>query len=143
MMAQEPAKKPQGHSPSHPEPNTVGWYFFEFWPIMVFGTCFVLMMALPLTMSEGFAAGDVFSSSDFVWAPYGILIIAAFLLGWLITFVVPRLMGAYIFCLAVYALILTENVTAMNWGWTLAILFLGFVVFGGIYMLKVKDEPKK
>ncbi|MEB3286411.1 MAG: hypothetical protein VKJ04_02795 [Vampirovibrionales bacterium] len=129
MMAKQPPQ--QSSHQNHPEPNTVGWYFFEFWPVMVFGSCFVLMMAIPLCLSGAFAAGDYYSQAS-VWAPYGLLIIGAFLMAWLVTFIAPWAMGAYVFLLGVYALIMVENVTAMNWGWMLAVLFLAFMVLGNL-----------
>lgn len=138
-MAQQPPQKPaesaeHGHHVSRFKPGTPSWYFEEFWPVMIFGTCFVLMMAVPLALSSGFAKVDFYSQGAQVWGPYGLLIIGAFILAFLIAFTLPAIMGLYILCLGVYSLILVENATATAWGPWIALFFLLFVLVGNIYM---------
>ncbi len=123
----------------HPKENTVGWYFYEFWPIMVFGLFFVIMCSVPVALSMNFAATDVFSSANFVWWGYGLLIIASFLVAWVLTFLAPKFLGVYMFLLGVAALIMVENGTGMNWGKSIAVCYLAFVFFGSIMLAKSKD----
>lgn len=138
-MSQQPSShRPDDFEREHPTPNTVAWYFYEFWPVMLFGGLFVLMVSVPLILSGAFAKADVFSSSDFVWAPYGLLIIAAFLVAWVITFCLPQIIGWYIFGLGLLALVSAEGWTATDWGKSLAFFFLLFVFLGNIYMFQVK-----
>lgn len=135
-MTDDPKNHTHGN---HPKENTVAWYFHEFWPIMIFGGFFVLMCAVPVALSTNFAANDVFSSANFVWWGYGLLIISAFIIAWLITFLAPKFMGVYMFLLGVAALILTEHATATQWGSMIAVQFLAFVFFGSILLAKSKD----
>jgi hypothetical protein len=63
--------------------RSVGWFFAEFWQIFIFGFCFVMMFSLPLII-----AGEM--------PIQGLLIPTAFILGLLLAFTIPRVMGLYI-----------------------------------------------
>jgi hypothetical protein len=90
---------------SNPE-GRVTWFFHEFWPIMVPGSCFVLMCAIPLTLSG--MMHNPFSASDVVWPFYGLLLIAEFLMAVVLACLAPRLLGVYMLVLAIYGLIFAE-----------------------------------
>lgn len=110
------------------------WFFHEFWPIMVWGFIFVLMIALPLSLSGLFP--NPFATATTVWPVYGLLIAAYFVLAMLITFVAPGWLGVYILMLGIYCLIAAEDGAAWMQGSAIAILFLMYTVVGIlIYMM--------
>ncbi len=132
-MVHHPERSEQESKPGY----RIQWFFHEFWPILLFGSFFVIMCALPLILSSQFAAMRDFSTSDIVWGPYGLLIIGAFLVAILLTFFAPRLLAWYLFLLGVLALVLAEGTAAFRVGASVAIVFLGFVLFG-IFVLPQK-----
>ncbi len=138
-MVRSKVKSEEKHE--HPPEHTFGWYFYEFWPIMLFGGLFVIMCAIPISLSGLFAASDVYSSSDQVWAPWGLFIIGAFLVCLTLMFVLPRLVGWAVFLIGVAWLVLAEGATAMNWGPWMAILFLFFMLVGNVALPQKKEAP--
>lgn len=133
------------HQPAHIEFNTattegrMNWIFFEFWPIMVWVGAFILMIALPLTLSG--VLHNPFSASDVVWSGYGLLIALEFLVALAIFIVAPRAILPYMLLLSVYGLIAAENGKAWQAGFVsdgqhmwlisnIAILFLVYLITG-------------
>lgn len=84
----------------------LNYVFFEFWPIMWFVCYFLAMISLPLTLSG--LMHNPFSSSDSVWAGYGLLIILEFVLGLAVFILAPRLVMPYFLLVIIYGLILAE-----------------------------------
>ncbi len=138
-MVRSKVKSEEEHS--HPPEHTFGWYFYEFWPVMLFGGFFVLMCAIPISLSGLFSASDVYSSADQVWAPWGLFIIGAFLLCLTLLFTAPRLVSWAVFFIGVAWLILAEGATAMNWGPWMAILFLGYMLVASFLFPQKKETP--
>lgn len=117
------------------------WFFEEFWPIMLFAGFFLLMLAIPLTLSGLFP--NPFATSTTVWPAYGLLIIGYYLVALAITFLAPGWLGAWILLIVIYDLILAEGVTATNWGNSISVLFLMYVVVGlFVFLISGKDEKK-
>lgn len=128
------------------------WFFQEFWPIIVPGACFLLLCAIPLTLSG--MMHNYFSSSDVVWSGYGLLLIAEFLLAVVIVCLCPQLLGIYMLVLSIYGLVTAENFNAWQAGWvsdgrhtwmisTLAVLFLSYVAVGNlVFMNALRNERK-
>lgn len=123
---------------SHPE-GRMNWVVFEFWPIMLWVGVFLLMNAIPLTLSG--MLRNPFSSADFVWPGYGLLLICEFVLALIIFIVAPRAIMPYMALVAIYGLIAAEQGKAWQVGWVsdgqhtwmisnIAILFLTYVAAG-------------
>jgi hypothetical protein len=68
--------------------RSVAWFFAEFWPIFIFVFCFVMMFSLPLIIAGAMPL-------------QGLLIPMAFIMGLLLAFTLPRLLGLYILGLMV------------------------------------------
>lgn len=128
------------------------WFFQEFWPILVPGSCFVLMCALPLTLSG--MLHNPFSASDVVWPLYGLMLIAEFLMAVTIICLAPRFLGIYMLLLGIYELIFAEHfkaytvafVTDGQHTWmisSIAILFLTYVVIGNLVFMNSLWNQKK
>ncbi|HEY9686295.1 MAG TPA: hypothetical protein V6C52_04895 [Coleofasciculaceae cyanobacterium] len=135
-------KHPEAHQPAHVEFDTshaegrLNWIFFEFWPIMIFVVVFLLMNAVPLTLSG--LLHNPFSSSDVVWSGYGLLLIAEFVVALIIFIVAPRAIMPYMMLVSAYGLIAAEQGKAWKVGfvsdgqheWMInngSILFLAYV----------------
>lgn len=136
---------------SNPEGRAV-WFFHEFWPILVPGACFVLMCAIPLTLSG--MLRNPFSASDVVWPFYGLLLIAEFLMAVVLICLAPRLLGVYMLVLAIYGLIFAENFKAYTVAFVsdgqhtwmisnIAILFLTYLVIGNLVFMNSLWNQKK
>jgi hypothetical protein len=137
---------------SNPE-GRVTWFFQEFWPIIIPASFFLLMCAIPLTLSG--MMHNPFSAADSVWPFYGLLLIAEFLLAVVLIWLAPRLLGVYMLVLAIYGLIFAENFKAYTAGfvsdgahtWMIsvpAILFLTYVVIGNlVFMNSLWNENKE
>lgn len=130
---------------SHPE-GRMNWIVFDFWPIMLFVVLFLVMVALPLTLS-GFLHNP-FSSADVVWAGYGLAIFLAFVLALAIFIVAPGFIMPYTLLLAIYALILAEGTRAWTvggtpWGNSAAILFLTYVLFAWLVLFNANRNARK
>lgn len=122
------------------------WIFAEFWTLILFGFLFLLMCALPLTLSH--FMHNPFSSADTVWPAYGALLFAEFLAALAICFVAPAWLGPYMLLLAVYSLIAAEQgkawqITGMPWGSGIALLFLMYLVAGLWVFWKAGLDEKK
>ena len=127
----------------HPPEGTVGWYFYEFWPVMFFGMCFILMCATPVTLSFIFGSSDPYSSSDIVPFGFGLGLLLAFSFSLVVLFVVPRFIGWYVFILGMLGLVFmrhpVHNDLAVSWGPWIAILFL-VNMFAANFFLPVKED---
>jgi hypothetical protein len=136
---------------SNPE-GRMTWFFREFWPIMIPASFFLLMCALPLTLSG--MMHNPFSASDVVWPLYGILLIAEFLMAVVLICLAPRLLGVYMLVLAVYGLIFAENFKAYTVAFvsdglhtwmisTIATLFLTYLLIGNLVFMNSLWNQKK
>lgn len=136
---------------TNPE-GRITWFFRDFWPIIIPGSFFLLMCALPLTLSG--MMHNPFSSADVVWPFYGLLLIAEFILAVILIWLAPRLLGVYMLVLAIYGLIFAENFKAYTVGFvsdtqhtwmisTIAILFLTYVVIGNLVFMNSLWNEKK
>ncbi len=132
--------------------DRVAWFFYEYWPIIVPGSCFLLLCALPLTLSG--MMHNPFSSADVVWSGYGLLLIAEFVVAVLVIALAPRFLGIYLLLLAIYSLIVAENGKAWTVGFVsdglriwpinvIAILFLSYVLVGNIVFMQACFSEKK
>lgn len=128
------------------------WFFEEFWPIIVPATCFLLMCAIPLTLSG--MLHNPFSSSDIVWGGYGVLLVAEFIGAVVILCLAPRFLGIYLLILAIYGLIFAENFNAYKVGFvsdgqhtwmisSIAILFSTYIVIGNLVFMNSLWNQKK
>lgn len=129
------------------------WFFKEFWPIMIPASFFLIMNAIPLTLSG--ALHNPFSAADVVWPGYGLLLIAEFLGAVAIICLAPRLLGIYMFLLAVYGLVTAENGHAWQAGFVsdgmhhtwminnISILFLTYVAVGNLVFMNSLRNQKK
>jgi len=137
---------------SNPE-GRWNWFFKEFWPIMIPATFFLVMNAIPLTLSG--ALHNPFSSADVVWAGYGLLLIAEFLGAVAIICLAPRFLGLYMLLLSIYGLVYAEKWGAWRAGWvndgmhhtwminSISILFLTYVAIGNLVFLNSLRNQKK
>jgi len=145
------------HEPEHdfdisnPE-KRIGWFFQEFWPVMIPASFFLIMCALPLTLSG--MLHNPFCASDVVWPLYGLLLIAEFIMAVILIWLAPRLLGVYMLVLAIYGLIFAENFKAYTVGfisdgahtWMIsvpAILFLTYLVIGNLVFMNSLWNEKK
>jgi hypothetical protein len=150
---------------NHPDPHHEGhhfdvsnaegrfqWFFKEFWPIILPGSCFLLMCAIPLTLSG--MLHNYFSASDVVWGGYGLLLIVEFLVAVAIVCLLPHLLGVYLLLLAIYGLVLAESGNAWTVGFlsdghntwminSISILFLTYVAIGNLVFLNVLRNQRK
>ena len=148
---------PEGHHAhqefdiSNPEGRAT-WFFQEFWPIIIPGSFFIIMCALPLTLSG--MMHNPFSASDVVWPLYGLLLIAEFLMAIVLICLAPRLLGVYMLVLAIYGLIVAEHFKAYTVGFvsdgqhtwmisSIAILFLTYLVIGNLVFMNSLWNQKK
>jgi hypothetical protein len=117
------------------------WFFEEFWPVMVWATFYVLMLAIPLTLSGLFP--NPFATATTVWPAYGLLIIGYYLIAVLITLIAPSWLGGWLLLVVIYDLIAAEHGQAWYWGDAIAILFLMYVVVGlGVFLISGLEEKK-
>ncbi len=128
------------------------WFFKEFWPIILPATCFLLMNAIPLTLSG--ILHNPFSASDVVWGGYGLLLIVEFLVAVAIVCLCPHLLGAYMLLLSIYGLVAAENGHAWTAGFvsdgqhtwminSISILFLTYVAVGNLVFLNSLRNERK
>lgn len=147
---------PEHHEEHHFDISTPGgrftWFFKEFWPIILPASCFLIMNALPLTLSG--MMHNYFSSSDVVWGGYGLLLITEFLLAVAIVCLAPHLLGVYMLLLSIYALVTAENGHAWTAGFisdghntwminTISILFLTYMAIGNLVFLNALRNQRK
>lgn len=136
---------------SNPE-GRMSWFFKEFWPIMIPASFFLFMNALPLTLSG--AMHNPFSSADAVWAGYGVLLIAEFLVAVAIIALAPRFLGVYMLLLGIYSLIFAESGKAWKAGFVsdglhswmispVAILVLTYFLIGNLVFMNSLRNQKK
>lgn len=139
------------HEHHHPREGSVSWYFYEFWPIMFFGVIFLIMCALPIILSGAFQEEYVFTMGEHeLFGPYnafpvyGLFILFSYALALVVMFVLPRLVGWVVFGLGVIALVLvqgvSDNTTALSWGPWVAIVWLGFVLFGNLFLTRIRGK---
>lgn len=130
----------------------VNWFFREYWPIMIPCAFFLIMNAVPLTISG--MLHNPFSSADVVWAGYGLLLILEFIVAIVIICLAPAFLGVYMLILAIYGLIAAEQGKAWTAGFisdghntwmvsTIAILFLSYVLIGNLVFLRGYISEKK
>lgn len=137
---------------SSPE-GRFNWFFAEYWPIILPASLFLIMCALPLTLSG--MLHNPFSSSDVVWGGYGLLLIVEFVVAVIILCLAPSLLGPYMLGLGIYSLIAAENGKAWTVGFlndgahhtwminSIAILFLSYVLIGNLVFLRASLTAKK
>ena len=144
-------KDSDSNAPHHPKEGTVGWYFYEFWPIMFFGLLFLLMCATPIVLSGMFQETYVYTMGEHdLFGPYnafpiyGIFILVAFILALVFTFVIPKLVGWLVLALGVVALVLIQGVsgdtTALSWGPWIAIVFIGYMLFVNLFLTRIRGK---
>jgi hypothetical protein len=131
----------------------LGWFFKEYWPIMIPCAFFLLMNAIPLTLSG--MMHNPFSAADVVWAGYGVLLILEYVVAILIICLAPAFLGVYMLILAIYSLIAAESGKAWTVGFlndgahhtwmisSIAILFLTYVLIGNLVFMRSYLSEKK
>ena len=131
----------------------LNWFFREYWPIMVPCAFFLLLNAVPLTLSG--MMHNPFSSADVVWAGYGVLLIVDFLVAIAIVCMAPSFLGPYMLLLGIYSLIIAERGKAWTVGFlndgahhtwmfnSIAVLFLSYVLIGNIVFMRANCSEKK
>ena len=151
-------KHTEGHVPAHLEFDTshvegrMNWIVFEFWPIMLWVGVFLLMIAVPLTLSG--MLHNPFSSADVVWPGYGLLLIMEFVLALIIFILAPRLIMPYLLLVSIYGLIAAERGEAWRIGFVsdgqnlwminnIAILFLTYVLVGWFIVFQDDRNSRK
>ena len=156
-MTQTPANHSESHQAHHdfdinnPE-GRMNWFFQEFWPIMVPGSFFLVMCAIPLTLSG--ILHNPFSSADVVWSGYGLLLVVEFLVAIALVCLAPHLLGIYMLILGIYSLIVAEHGNAWRVGFlsdgqhtwmisTIAILFLTYVLIGNLVFMNALRNQRK
>lgn len=155
------ANTPKKHTEEHPAHKVfevdnaegrMNWVFFDFWPIMYFVVYFLLMMAIPLTLSG--MMHNPFSSADAVWPGYGLLLFAEFVLALIIFILAPYFVMPYLVIVTIYGLILAEQGRAWKVGFIsdgthtwmismIAILFLTYVLAGWFVLFKADRNEKR
>jgi len=156
------AEKSTGHSGGHPAhkefeidnaEGRMNWVFFDFWPIMFFMCLFLLMVALPLTLSG--MLHNPFSSADVVWGGYGLLLVLEFVVALIIFILNPYLLMPYFVLITVYGLIAAEHGKAWTAGfandgfghiWMVnngSILFLIYTLVGWFVLFKADRNEKR
>lgn len=129
------------------------WFFHAYWPIIIPCSLFLLMIALPLTLSG--MMRSPFSAADVVWSGYGLLLIMEFIVAVAIICLVPHLLGAYMLVLSIYGLIVAEHGKAWSVGWvndgmghtwmvsSVAVLFLTYVLIGNLVFMNACRNVRK
>ncbi|MEM0951645.1 MAG: hypothetical protein AAGI66_05820 [Cyanobacteria bacterium P01_H01_bin.74] len=128
------------------------WFFQEFWPLILLGSFFLIMCALPLILSG--MLSNPFSASDIVWAGYGLLLIAEFIGAVVIICLMPKFLGIYLLMLSIYGLIFAENFNAYKVGFisdgqntwmvsSIAILFLTYLLIGNLVFINALWNNRK
>ncbi|HEY9745811.1 MAG TPA: hypothetical protein V6C99_06295 [Oculatellaceae cyanobacterium] len=155
-MAEHPPTEHETHHPTFNVTNAEGrfnWFFREYWPIIVPCALFLLMNAIPLTLSG--MMRNPFSSADVVWAGYGLLLILEFVVAIAIVCLAPSFLGVYMLLLAIYSLIAAEQGKAWTVGFlndgahhtwmvnSIAILFLAYVLIGNLVFMRGHAAEKK
>jgi hypothetical protein len=113
-------------SSHHPVEGSRAWFFHEFWPLMIFAGCFMLMMAIPLVMT-GFLTIQA------------LLIIKTLLVSLLLALTVPRVLPLYLLAMAVAAFCVQPG--AFQAVTAIAVTFTFFVIVG-MCLLPVR-KPKQ
>lgn len=141
-MADPKKNEPTAHH--HPPENTVGWYFYEFWPVMFFGMCFIIMCSMPVMLSVVFGTNDIYSSSDIVDFRFGLAMLIAFCFSLVVLFVVPRFIGWYVFILGMLGLVFMKdpvhNDIALSWGPWIALLFLTELFAANFFLPRMEEK---
>lgn len=114
MMAD---KKNMDSHDGHPEEGSLAWLCHEFWPILLFGGCFLAMCTIPL-IASGFLT------------MHALAIIAAST-GALVILFTPfkKLIGHYIFLVALTGYIISPD----SWG-SMGIIFMVFILLGTFFI---------
>lgn len=129
-------KSPEEHA--HPKEGTVGYFFFEFWPIMMFVGLFLMMCALPMFLSPDFSA---------VLSPWAAFILLSFVGSLAVLFLATRWIGMYLAVVSVAAFIVTfitypESIKIFAIYW-IAILFVLYVLVGMIFFPQEMARKKR
>lgn len=103
MASNDKNPAPQAHA-HHPPEGTIGWFFYEFSPIILFGGLFVLMCVLPMALIPSNAT--MLTPTKFwelirkvVLTPWALGIMASFIGAFCITFWATRWIGMYMLML--------------------------------------------
>jgi hypothetical protein len=110
---------------SHPPEGSRAWFFHEFWPLLLFGSFFLLMMAIPLVMT-GFLTLQ------------GILILKTFGLALVLTLTLPRLLAPYLLAMALIVFAMQPG--AMQVGTSIAVCFVAFTLLGMAWLPQRKSS---
>lgn len=146
MMAQQSKKNEPVHH-AHPPEGTIAWFFYEFWPIMFFGGLFVMMCALPMILIPSSASTIAAMTDphktiklirDIVLSPFALCIISAFLGAIAVTLYATRMIGLYLFLVALAAFTIIfvsfpEAITKFHITW-IAIYMLGAIFVAMIFL---------
>ena len=141
-MSTPPTKKPAPHHP-HPPENTMAWYFYEFWPVMLFAFCFILMCSTPVALSAISGAHQRYSTSGVVDFRVGLGLFAAFVASLAVLFTLPRMIGWYVWLLGVFALVFFNGFhpyNALHWGPWIAIWYLTALFLGNFFLPRKEQE---
>lgn len=123
---------------AHPPEGTVSYFFYEFWPIMMFAGFFIMMCSLPMFLSPDFSK---------VLSLPALGIILAFIGALAVTFMATRWIGVYMFTISLVSFLLTfvvypESISVFAAYW-IALLFVTFVLVGMIFLPQKIQKPKK
>jgi hypothetical protein len=136
----DPVVRDSQHDELKEPEGRVGWFFKHYWPLLFFGSLFVLMMVIPTVLSGFFASTDehVFVPSYVLSPVYGSLIALAFLGAMALVFLRPSLLGLYLIFWGIIALVVANNFDAWFWSASIAVCFIGFAVLGTVFMFTKK-----
>lgn len=115
------AKKSENGDSHGPPEGSAAWYFHEFWPVMVFGSFFTLMFALPLVFSGTLSL-------------YGLLIALCLLGGVAVLVSRPKWMATYLLLWG--AILLIINPGSIHVGFWPILMFFASALFFIANLLK-------
>lgn len=116
------------------------WFFKHYWPMVLFGALFTLMMVIPLTLSGMLTNTDEhIRVAEYTLTPtYGGWVFLAMTGALALAFLRPSLMGLYLIFWGAVMLVFANSFDAWFWAASVAVCFLGFAVFGTLFMLTKK-----
>jgi ABC-type transport system involved in Fe-S cluster assembly fused permease/ATPase subunit len=103
----------------HPVEGTPSWFLHEFWPLLLFGGMFLLMMTIPLVLTGTLTL-------------QGLVIFKALLFSVMLALTLPRLLP--IFLLVMAGVVFGVQPGAIQVGLSIAVCFIAFTVIGMIWL---------
>ena len=103
----------------HPVEGTTSWFFHEFWPLLLFGGLFLLMMSVPLVLTGTLTL-------------HGLVIFKALLFSVLLALTLPRLLPIYLLLMA--GVVFGVQPGAFQVGLSIAVCFTAFTVIGMVWL---------